>query len=218
MGKFIDLTGQRFGRLTVVKRVENNKHGHAKWLCQCECGKHIIVCGYSLKNNNTKSCGCFKKISLYKKNYKHGHSCRKKTSKTYQVWEHMIRRCKNPNVKNYKNYGGRGIKVCEAWLKFENFLQDMGERPEGLSIDRIDNDGNYYKENCKWSTRKEQNRNKRNNILITINGVTKCLVEWCEIFNLKYNMVKSRIYRGWTIDEALEIIPQRKKNKNVSIF
>ncbi len=207
MGKLIDLTGQKFGRLIVIKRVENDNSGHVQWLCQCDCGEGTMVQGGNLKNSNTKSCGCLHTETITQ----HGHSSRSIISKIYRIWIQMIQRCTNPNVKNYKNYGGRGIKVCERWRQFENFLQDMGEKPSGLSVDRIDNNGDYCKENCKWSTRKEQNRNTRQNRLITINGITKPLAEWCEIYNLNYKTVCTRIYRGWTSEEALELVPRKKK-------
>ena len=208
MGKLIDLTGQTFGRLIVVKRVENNKHKQSQWLCQCSCRQSIVVRCCDLKSDNTQSCGCLRTEIITK----HGHGCLKKRSKSYKAWLHMIQRCTNLNDSSYKHYGGRGIKVCEAWRKFENFLEDMGERPKNMTLDRVDNDGNYCPENCRWATRSEQQRNRRNTIFITIYGVTQPLAEWCETYNSNYNMVYGRIYRcGWTPEEALEIIPRRKK-------
>jgi len=214
MGKLIDLTGQQFGRLTVIKRVKNNKHHQIRWLCQCDCGNYVVVVGNSLRQRLTKSCGCLSIESTIKRNTVHGHNNCNYRSKTYTVWDAMIQRCNNSNHPSYKNYGGRGIRVCEAWLKFENFLKDMGESSDKMSIDRINNNGDYCKENCKWSTKKEQERNKRNNKRITINNDTKLLIEWCEQFNLNANTVRSRIYTyKWTPEEALEIIPRKKKNE-----
>ncbi len=210
MGKLIDLTGQTFNRLTVIKRMENDKWGQTRWLCQCECGNKKIIQGNHLKSNRIKSCGCLQKIKP--SNLKHGHSSNGIISKTYRTWYSMIQRCNNPNNTRYKDYGGRGIKVCEAWLTFKGFLQDMGERPEGLTLDRIDNSKGYYKENCKWSTQKEQQRNRRNNKLITINGITKCLTEHCKERKLNYWTIRSRLQTGWTSEEALEIIPRKNKN------
>jgi hypothetical protein len=215
MGKFIDLTGQRFGRLTAVERAKNNKGNKIGWLCICDCGNQTIVYANDLKRGHTKSCGCLYRDTRKTINYIHGHNRINKISPTYVTWYGMIQRCNNKNHIYYQNYGNRGIRVCEAWLKFEGFLKDMGERPKGMFIDRINNNRNYCKENCTWSTRKEQNRNKRNNRLITINNVTQCLAEWCEIYNLKYNTIKRRLYRGWTPEEALELTPRRKKNTNV---
>jgi len=207
MGKFIDLTGQQFGRLTVIKRVENGNHGKVRWLCQCDCGKNSIVISGGLRNKNTQSCGCLNKEILTK----HGHASYHK-SKTYKTWNDMIQRCINPNCKAYKDYGGRGIQVCKRWLKFENFLQDMGEKPEGLTLDRIDNDGDYRPENCRWATRKEQNRNSRHNRLITINGNTKCLSEWCNFYNINYHKIYMRLHHGWSPEEAFELVLRRKSN------
>lgn len=129
MSRFIDLIGKKFRRLIVIKRVDNDRQGRCRWLCKCDCGKETIVVGYNLRNNHTKSCGCL--------NIEHGHVANGKMTITYQSWNHMKQRCTNPNNGHYKNYGGRGITVCGQWLKFENFLDDMGERPStGHSIDR----------------------------------------------------------------------------------
>jgi len=194
----INLMGHRFGRLTVLKRVENSNYGKAIWLCKCDCGNQKNILSNSLKSGRTKSCGCLSQP--------HGHKCQNQRNKTYTVWVGMNQRCHNSNHTAYKNYGGRGIKVCEKWMKFEGFLQDMGEKPEGLTLDRIDNNKGYCKENCRWATRKEQGQNTRKNILITINNVTKCLMEWCEIYQKPYHKVWERIYRGnWSIDKALEL-------------
>lgn len=209
MGKLIDLTGQKFNRLTVVRRVANDKHNNVQWLCQCECGnRQIFVRTGSLKNSSTKSCGCLHNKIMTK----HGHAKRGYCSKTYIIWDNIKQRCNNSNDKGYKNYGGRGIKICEQWKDFINFLEDMGNKPEGMSIDRIDNDGDYCKENCKWSTTKEQIRNRRNTILITINSITKALAEWCEIYQKPYNRTWVRLYNDWSPEEAFELVPRRRNN------
>ena len=211
MGKFIDLTKQKFGRLTVIERKENNKRKNAQWLCQCNCGNYSIVVARDLRNSNTKSCGCFQKDQTRSASYIHGYGSVKIKNRTYKTWAQMHHRCNNPNSQNYKNYGGRGIKVCKKWWKFEGFLQDMGERPLNMSIDRIDNDGHYCKKNCQWSTAKGQARNRKTNRLFTIDGITKCLAEWCEIYQKSYHKVWYRIHRGWTPEEALELVPRKKK-------
>jgi hypothetical protein len=157
-----NIVGKIFGKLIPIKYVGKNKHGHSLWLCRCECGKEKIILGPSLKNGDTKSCGC-----LYKNNknsVKHKHTTNGKMSKTYKAWADMIQRCNNKNHKSYKNYGNRGITVCKRWLKFENFLKDVGEIPRGLTLDRINNNKGYSPDNFKFSTWKEQNNNKRNNI------------------------------------------------------
>ena len=180
MSKLIDLAGQQFGYLIAIRRVKSIKWHKSQWLCQCECGKRTVILGNSLKSGNTQSCGCIKNFLISQARYIHGHSMvNGKASKTYGVWQNMKNRCNNPNDKFFNDYGGRGIRVCKRWLKFENFLADMSEKPEGLSLDRIDNDGNYCKSNCRWTTIKIQQRNTRHNILFTIDGVTKCLSEWC---------------------------------------
>ena len=161
-----NLVGQKFNRLTVVVDSTKRRKGAIIWGCLCECGGYSEIVGYSLKNGSTKSCGCLvsERAKLFVlSNTKHGQRGSVKSSITYNSWAHLIHRCTNPNYKGYKNYGGRGITVCSKWLEsFENFYADMGERPKGKSIDRIDVNGNYELLNCRWATPKEQSNNKRN--------------------------------------------------------
>ncbi len=207
---FIDLIGQNFGRLIVIKRMDNDKCGNLCWLCRCDCGKYTVIQGGHLGSNNTKSCGCLATEQLIKRSTKHGHSCKNQESKEYIVWKNMIQRCTNTRCNQYGDYGGRGIKVCKRWLKFENFLEDMDIRKKGLTLDRIDNDGDYCQENCRWVTRKQNNRNKRNNHLITHDGKTQCLKTWEEETGIHYVTILARLRYGWSIAKTL-MTPVHKK-------
>ena len=154
----VDITGQKFNRLTVLKATTiRTGAGCISWECRCDCGVKLIVKGTNIRSGNTKSCGCLKLETAKKQMTTHGYS----GSRTYVSWNGMLTRCMNPNVREYVKYGGRGIKVCKRWFKFENFLEDMGERPPNTSIDRINPDGNYTKSNCRWATRREQEFTKR---------------------------------------------------------
>jgi hypothetical protein len=136
-------------------------------------------------------------------NRKHGQSAGPKETPTYTTWVRMRRRCNNPNHSTYQYYGGRGIKVCERWDSFDSFLKDMGEKPEGMTLDRINNDGNYEPGNCRWSTHKEQVRNTSQNRLFTVNGKTQCLSAWAEEAGINFKTVHTRISRNWSIERAL---------------
>ncbi len=211
MSKFIDLTGQRFGRFVVIKQTKKDKFGNRRWLCLCDCGKEKIVLVAHLRSGATKSCGCLNKEIITK----HGHNRIGKQTGIYQSWYAMIQRCTNPNHKNWKSYGGRGITVCKRWLKFKNFLEDMKECPSELTIERNDKNGNYCPENCRWATRKEQARNKRNSRYVTYKGKRWLFIELCEKYKMPYNIVYSRYYiHGWTLKRALTEPVKKRRKRN----
>lgn len=203
MSGLIDLIGYRSGRLFVIQRVHDQRYYRAHWLCKCDCGGKIIVLAYNLKNGHTQSCGCLQKEKLIKRSTTHGHNGVGKESVEYKRWRGIIQRCTNPNSNNYANYGGRGIYVCQRWKKFENFLEDMGESPNGYQIDRIDNNGHYCKENCRWVTIQQQARNKRTNHLVRFNGKVQCVSMWAEEYHIVYDTLLHRLSRGWSIERAL---------------
>ncbi len=211
MPAFIDLVGKIFGRLTVLKYISKDKWGSSRWLCKCDCGKEKIIQGDHLRSKATQSCGCLKMERILQANTKHGHYKNGKESQIHKIWNGIIQRCTNPKNSSYKYYGGRGIIVCKEWLKFENFLEDMNEPPtKKHTLDRIDNDGNYCKENCRWATRQQQARNRRNNRLETFNGKTQYLMEWAKEYNILCDTLWTRLYRlHWSIEKAL-ITPVRK--------
>lgn len=210
MGKFVDITGQRFGRLLAINTTEKDKQGRYLWNCQCDCGKTIKSCFSDLKEGKRKSCGCFKRDNIVSFNLKHG-NC---NTRIYKIWAGIKSRCYNSNEANYKNYGGRGIIVCDEWRNnFQAFYNwaILNGYDDNLSIERIDVNGNYCPENCKWATIKEQNSNTRRNILITYNGETKTLKEWSSCLKLNYSTVYSRYKKGNTIEEIFNdyVRPQK---------
>lgn len=166
MGKHLNLVGQVFGSLTVTGFNGMSEDRMVRlWDCLCTCGESIVVPTKRLRNGMTKSCGCLRTTELQKRNTTHGRS----KTPLYLVWQAMISRCNNPHNRAFPNYGGRGIKVCERWLKFENFLEDMGERPEGMTLDRFpDKDGDYTRSNVRWANYVEQNNNRRDNVLVIL--------------------------------------------------
>lgn len=203
--RFQDITGRRYGMIVVVQPVGYTRTPCGKrllhWLIRCDCGNERVVFRSNLDSGRTKSCGC------REGGYRHG----KSTAPEYNRWKAMRSRCYYRKGSGYANYGGRGIKVCDRWNGpdgFPNFLADMGPMPSTRhTLDRIDNDGDYCPENCRWTTRKQQLRNTRINRLVTYNGETKPLAEWIEALGLNGKMVRTRIERGWSPDEAFNTPP-----------
>ncbi len=189
--KFVDITGNKYGRLTVLQRIRKHpKKTH--WLCQCECGNKTVTEGYYLKTGHTASCGCQRSISAINTKTIHGYH----DTPTYRTWRAMLNRCNLHSQQNYYLYGGRGIRVCDRWRKFEKFLADMGEKPKGMTIDRVDNDGNYESGNCQWATPKQQSNNSRHNRVVSLFGRRQNLQQWLDELNIPKSTVYSRLYRG----------------------
>ena len=210
---FIDLSGQRFERLLVIKQAERIKPKVTRWHCVCDCGKEVTVDTRHLRHNGTKSCGCLKSEVSGNINKTHGLT----DSKEYKIWCGMKRRCYNKNERSYKNYGARGITVCKEWIdSFENFLFDMGKCPDGFSIERKDVNGQYCKENCVWIPLVDQGANRTSNVLITFDGMTKTVSEWARFVGLKPFTLQARLSSGrWTIEKAIttkKLMPNHPKN------
>lgn len=202
MGKLIDLKGLQFSRLTVLEKGPLNKY-YATWICRCICGKEITTHSRSLLSGNTQSCGCLRADKGRARFQTHGQS----NSRIYHIWENVVGR--GTGRCHRKQYFEKGLFVCNRWLKFEFFLEDMGEPPTNRHvIDRIDNTKGYFPENCRWTTYKGSIRNRlpsgRGGIhLVTLNDRTQCLKDWCTELGIKYQTVHARIRKGWTERDAL---------------
>ena len=208
--KIVDSTGKKFGRLTALRVIGHDKHGRISWLCKCECGKTTITAGTLLRYGSVRSCGCINS-DLTKNGFNNIHNmC---YTKFYGIWHGLSQRCNNKKSKEYKYYGGRGIKLCNRWHNFENFRNDMyrnykkcckklGEK--NTTLDRTDNNKGYNKLNCRFITKKGNCRNRRSNILIEYKGKTKCIAEWAEIYNIREDRFRQRISKlKWPIERAL---------------
>lgn len=198
-----DLTGMRFGRLTVISRAENDKNGSPRWNCLCDCGNSIISYGSSLRYGDAKSCGCLARELTKERNTTHGLS----KSKLHRVWANMKDRCENEFSKPFPHYGGRGIKVCEKWHDFMSFYEWAMSNgyTDGLSIDRINVDGDYEPSNCRWATQKEQNNNKTDNVFLSLGDKTHTISEWSEILGIKASTLRSRRRKGLSDEEVLSV-------------
>jgi hypothetical protein len=198
--KKIDMVGIESGRLTVISEACETKGGRVTWLCKCLCGNMINVTGKQIRSGRTKSCGCLRKDTIRSISETHGHS----KTRTYKIWTGMIQRCTNDKVKCYDRYGGSGVLVCDRWLSsFDSFLFDMGHAPQGMQIDRINYMGNYEPSNCKWSSRIEQARNKKNNRIIELSGEKLCVAEWADRLDVHPDRIHNRLRKGWDEERAI---------------
>lgn len=194
MSKLKDLTGKKFGRLKVLKRYGSNKKGQAMWMCECECGNINIVNGSNLRTGHVMSCGCLNKELAKERFIKHN----LRHTKIYNVWRDMKYRCENKNNPQYKDYGGRGISVCDEWNDFNKFYNWAIENgyDEKLSIDRINNNEGYNPSNCRWANAKIQSNNKRNNLIVNINGEKYTVAQLSEKTGIGYEKLRSAYHKG----------------------
>ena len=205
-GKPIDLMGQRFGRLVVIERAGTSKNGQVIWRCLCDCGKEADVLSISLRRGLTRSCGCLSREKVSERTTARNTTHGARHTKLYNTWRGMRERCENPSHKSYSDYGGRGISVCAEWQDFTAFQKwalASGYK-DGLSLDRIDSNGNYEPSNCRWADKKQQSRNRRSNHLITYKGQTKTAIEWAEQFHINRDTLAMRLKAGWSVEKALE--------------
>lgn len=199
-----DLSGQRFGNLIAIKPIgKNEKNGQTLWLCKCDCGNDHITTTTYLVTGDCKSCGCLNSKRFRKMITKHGMA----NTRIYNIWQNIKRRCRNKNHPRYKDYGKRGIDICNEWEDFNEFYQwaITNGYQDNLTIERIDNDKGYSPDNCRWITMNEQQFNKRTTHYLTYKGVTKTLTEWAKIKNMRVQTLASRINRfHWSVEKALE--------------
>lgn len=210
MAKFKDLTGEKFGKLTAIKPVGKNEQGRYLWECLCDCGSTCTVCGTSLTSEKTQSCGCLKREKTAERLTTHGQH----GTHIYNIWCGMLQRCNNPNHTYYHNYGGRGIKVCERWLVFENFYEDVSQLPHfnenGYTLDRIDNNGDYEPSNVRFVKKKTQARNRRTNTFVEYEGEQMTLAEVAEKSGINANTLYGRYSRGKRGDELFKTVERKK--------
>ncbi len=204
MGALINLTGRRFGLWIVLNRSSDLNIKSVMWDCKCDCGVTKPVNSSNLLSGGSMGCGCARYSNMGVASTTHGQTKNRKIPPTYHSWAGMKARCSNSRHIGYANYGGKGIKVCERWLSYENFFEDMGEKPKGFSIDRIDANGDYTPENCRWASYTQQANNKTNNHVISALGETKTLQEWANSTGVSHGSLLFRIYKAkWPLEKAL---------------
>jgi hypothetical protein len=202
--KYIIEPNDRYGRLTVVSEARSRKN-YKMWLCLCDCGKQTIVYPQGLYKGTTQSCGCLGRERRLAANTKHGHNLRGNKSGEHRSWWEMLRRCYSPRHISFKNYGGRGIAVCERWRNgFQAFFADMGPKPTTRHwLDRKDTNGDYTPDNCRWATPKEQLRNTRRNRIVTYKDRQVCVSQLAEETGVSEKRLRWRIKHGWTVERAV---------------
>lgn len=213
MSKKLDLVGKKYGRLLVISESPHSKNQPTRWLCKCDCGNETVVFGVNIKRGLTQSCGCFNKERIRSIFTTHGATAGGRETPEYKAWCHIKDRCYNEKNKQFKDWGGRGIKMCDRWKdSFDNFLSDMGLKPSKKhSIDRFpNNDGDYEPSNCRWGTSKEQNGSRRNNVIIEYNG--ECLVQrdWSKRLGVCEHTINRYINKGKSIGDIIEHFKDRK--------
>ncbi len=199
----VDIKGQSYGRLVVLKRhPKNTAAGKARWVCRCSCGQTLTVIGGDLRSGRTQSCGCYQVEQTSQSNYRHGGRVGSDFTPEYRTYHHMLSRCNSDDP----DYGGRGISVCKRWQGeggFERFLADMGPRPDGTTLERKNVNGNYTPSNCIWATTVAQANNKRSNHYVTHKGRTLTVAQWSRELGINYQTLQSRLHNGWAIADAL---------------
>lgn len=207
--KHILMPGMVVGRLTLVSE-SRNERGDLVWFCNCECGNTKVVLRGCLISKNTRSCGCLMVDRPKELHTTHGDTVNRKTTAEFRIHHGMMNRCYLKSEKHYSSYGGRGIVVCDRWHDFKNFLEDMGRRPSrNHSLDRIDNNGNYEKDNCRWATRIEQANNTRRNRFLEFNGENLTIANWARKLNIPDNILSYRLSKGWSAEDTLTTLPEK---------
>jgi hypothetical protein len=212
------LIGLRVGRWLVIEKGPRREKDHRQlWVCKCSCGTIKLVATNLLTCGTSRSCGCLVREIASKTHRTHGHAGRNGSEQTteYSAWVSMIQRCTNKNCKNYKRYGARGIKVCKAWRKsFEAFFQDMGKKPKGYTLERINNEHGYYPNNCRWASYLDQEGNRGNIVKVEYEGKIQGLSKWARELGVSLSLLVSRLKNGWSVKRAFTEPPHKKNVKS----
>lgn len=206
MARRLELSGQRFGRLTVESFAGIGAGSKTLWNCVCDCGQKRVLAGAALRFGNTRSCGCLWLDVVSK--VKHGHAAKGTLSPTYRTWASMVARCTIPGSEGYAKYGARGVRVCNRWRDFENFLADMGERPKDTSIDRIDGSRGYDPDNCRWANIRTQTENRSSTRWVRLGAERVTIPELAELGGISYTCAYQRLQRGWSPEKVVSVAPR----------